>query len=237
MPDQGFTTPEGWGQPPTGSAPRPPTPIGAKIAIGVLGGFVLIGGCNAIIKKTDAGKTAPVAAATSSAAPIPSPTPKPVTPTPAAPSAAPALASPAAPTLAPVETRKKAAEILRANDAYYKTEFDQGVAVITARGSDNSFPAFSAWYQKAHADVQPSMDAFKQADAVFTADNEPQSISDWRDDSVPMTGDLFTLASDGLDVGGPDDANARQKVQADIAQMRTDLATSEQDAANVEAGK
>jgi hypothetical protein len=47
--------------------------------------------------------------------------------------------------LAPPNKRKNAAAILRANDAYYRDEFNRGVTVILARGNANSFPAFHIW--------------------------------------------------------------------------------------------
>lgn len=139
--------------------------------------------------------------------------------------------------LAPAGNRQKAASILTANDAYYQQEFDSGVTVILARGQDGSFDAFHAWQQKASKDIQPGTDAFKQADAEFDASDEPSSISDWRDDNTVVQSDLFSLANDGLDVGGPDDAQARQKIQADIAQMKTDMATADGEATQVGAGK
>jgi hypothetical protein len=81
------------------------------------------------------------------------------------------------------------------------------------------------------------MDAFKQADALFTADDEPSSINDWRDDNTTLSSDLGTLANDGLGVGGPDDSDARAKVLADQKQFQQDYATAETDADNVAAGK
>lgn len=233
------TPPPSWHQPP---APKPGMPKGAKITLGIIGGLVLIGGCNAIInggkdinektaaasaKPTTSAKAAPPQAATSSSAPAASASSN----QPAAPLSLPPTQ------LAPLEARKKAAAVLRANDAYYRDEFNNGVTVILARGNPGSFDAFHAWFEKASKDVQPSQDAFSKADANFDASNEPPSIGDWRDDNGNLMADVFQLANDGLDVGGPDDANARQKVQADIAKMNDDFAKAEQDAANVEAGK
>ncbi len=133
--------------------------------------------------------------------------------------------------------RAKAAGILHANDAYYQKEFNDGVPVVLARGSDNSFPAFHSWDEKAATDVQPGMDAFRQADACFTADTEPAAISDWRYDNGTLTADVAQLANDGLDVGGPDDTAARQKVEADIRNMPHDFDAAEADADKVAAGK
>jgi len=101
VPDQGFMTPEGWGQPPTGPAPRQPMTKAAKIAIGIVGGLVLIGGCSAIFKKSE--QPAPVAAAartTPAAAPLPASSapaavPPKSSPPPAPPKPSPTKSSPA----------------------------------------------------------------------------------------------------------------------------------------------
>ncbi|MFC5910238.1 hypothetical protein [Streptacidiphilus monticola] len=180
--------------------------------------------------------SAPPSTTAPAATPSPSPTTAAPKPTPTATSAAP-LPSPSS-YLAPASARNKAAGILRANNAYYLAEFNHGVNVVLDRGQPNSYPAFYAWYQKAQtADPQPAMTAFKQADAVFNADDEPQSISDWRDDNVTMTSDMAQMANDGLGVGGPDDASARQRVEADIKQFQKDYAAVVKDADNVAAGK
>lgn len=140
--------------------------------------------------------------------------------------------------LAPASNRHKAAAILRASDAYYQQVFNDGVPVILDRGQPNSFPAFAAW-QQAHGqgDVQEGMTAFKQADAFFTADDEPSTITDWQADNGQLSSDIAQLDSDGDGVGGPDDANYRAKVQADVAQFQKDFATAEKDADHVEAGR
>ncbi|MFF3911545.1 hypothetical protein ACFYZJ_37715 [Streptomyces sp. NPDC001848] len=151
--------------------------------------------------------------------------------------AKPGASSAPAQKLPPAEARKKAAAILRANDAYYQEEFNHGVTVTLNRGTDNSFPAFHAWQQKAATDVKPGMDAFTQADGYFTADDEPASISDWRDDNGTLSADIAQLANDGLDVGGPDDAAARQKVQADASKFPHDFQVAEADVDKVAAGK
>ncbi len=182
----------------------------------------------------------------STVASTPSPAPSHTTASPAATAAssAPATHSNSAQTPAaahcdatsPAAARAKAAGILHANDAYYQQEFNDGVTVVLDRGSDNSFPAFHAWYEKAATDVQPGMDAFKQADACFTADDEPAAISDWRDDNGNLSADIAQLASDGLGVGGPEDATWRQKVQDDARKFPHDFQVAETDADKV-AGK
>ncbi|MEV6946848.1 hypothetical protein AB0N07_33760 [Streptomyces sp. NPDC051172] len=90
---------------------------------------------------------------------------------------------------------------------------------------------------EAATDVQPGMDAFTKADAYFTADDEPASISDWRDDNSTLSADIAQLANDGLGVGGPDDATYRQKVQDDANRFPHDCQIAEADVAKVAAGK
>ncbi|MEN1889737.1 hypothetical protein ACWDBO_52845 [Streptomyces mirabilis] len=109
--------------------------------------------------------------------------------------------------------------------------------VVLNRGNADSYPAFHSWYEKAATDVKPGMDAFKKGDAYFTADDEPASISDWQGDNGTLSADIAQLASDGLDVRGPDDATARQKVQEDVRKFPHDFQTAEADADKVAAGK
>ncbi|MGE7437997.1 hypothetical protein [Kitasatospora sp. NPDC001175] len=239
-------------QPPTWAQSAPPVPPvppksgiprGAKITLGIFAAFGIIGGCNAIISDGKGVGDQSAAAPAPSAPPAtssPEPTssaPSPAAPSPSKATAAGQLPTLPSPTLAPADARKKAATILRANDAYYQDEFNKGVDVITARGTDGSFDAFHTWYQRAATDAQPGIDAFKQADGYFDASDEPSSISDWRDDNGILAADVAGLANDGLDVGGPGDEQARRRIQADIAEMQQDFATVEQDAAKVEAGK
>ncbi len=188
-------------------------------------------------------KTTPVAARVAST-PVPSsvaPTPGATTSsTPKASTSSPAFTMPTDPAsyLAPLAVRNKAAGILHADDAYYQNEYNQGVTVILDRGSAGSYPAFSAWYQKAvTADIKPGMTAFSQANALFNAGDEPPGVSNWQGDNGTVSSDLVSLANDGLGVGGPDDSSARQQVLADEKQFQTDFATAEQDADDVAAGK
>ncbi len=147
------------------------------------------------------------------------------------------LPAPAPTHLAPAANRQSAAAVLRTNNAYYQNEFNEGVTVITARRAGGSFDTWSAWYKKASTDVKPATDAFAQADAQFDASDEPPSISVWQSDNVDLTADLFRLAGDGTGVGGPNDTEARQKVQADVTQFNADFAKVTKDATDVEAGK
>lgn len=242
----------GWQLPPT---PPPASParkwkiagigcgglLGAFIVLGIIGAIVgpakttsVSSPAGAVSSPNTAAATAPTAAVTTPPPPSPSVAP---TTSKTTPPAAPILPSEAPTHLAPAANRTRAAAILHANNAYYQAEFNQGVTVTLNRGQPDSFPAFSAWQQKASMDVQPGTAAFTQADAQFNASDEPQSISDWRDSNGTLFSDLANLATDGLDVGGPDDATARPKIRADAAQFRIDFAAAEKDATGVGTGK
>jgi hypothetical protein len=250
-----MTTPT-WGQPPqpvpptTGMSARKKGCLGCGgAAVGVFILLLIIGLIVGPQKKTPAAATSAVpaasqtssspsasarasasASATHSTAPTPTST--------AASQSAVALPVPGATHLAPASARHSAAAILQSSDAYYQQVFNDGVPVILDRGQPNSFPAFAAW-QQAHGqgDVQEGMTAFQKADAFFSADDEPSTISDWQGDNGQLSSDVVQLDNDGDGVGGPDDATYRAKVQADVKQFQKDFATAEKDAANVEAGK
>lgn len=141
--------------------------------------------------------------------------------------------------VAPASARHSAAAVLHANDAYYQQEFNEGVTVSLARDQANSFPAYHAWQSKAATDVAPGNAAFAKADAYFTADDEPSSITDWQTDNGTLQSDLFKLAQDSLGVGGPGDldSQARAAVAADAKQEQQDYAVAEHDADRVATGK
>jgi hypothetical protein len=229
----------------SGSGHRVRNRILITIAV-VIGGFFTIGVIGAVLHPSStqvttnhaAASTTASASRAASASLAPAVAARPSTPPPPRSAGTSVSSAAAASTLAPAVVRSKAAAILRADDAYYQAEFERGLAVVLARGTPNSFPAFSSWYAKAGTgDIQPGMTAFKQADAGFTADNEPPSISTWRDDNSTLSSDVAQLATDGLDVGGPADATARQKVKADAQHFPHDFAVAEKDAADVAAGK
>ncbi|MGF1431572.1 hypothetical protein ACQRUO_34365, partial [Kitasatospora sp. LaBMicrA B282] len=149
----------------------------------------------------------------------------------------PAAAGPGQPEghVASTSTRQQAAAILHDNDAYYQTEFNAGVAALDG-GSQAGATAFHAWSLLAAADAKPGQDAFKQADTLFAGSTVPPSLNSWQSANGSMSADVAKLASDGQGVGGPNDAQARQHVQADVQQMAKDAAAAEQDATNVSAG-
>jgi hypothetical protein len=216
--------------------------LGCGAMLGAFIFMVILGLMVGPQKEPPAAGAAPASRGTVATSGQPSPsvttaaTPKPsATPSASAPMALPSTG----PThLAAAGDRHKAAAILRASDAYYQQVFNAGVPVILDRGQPNSFPAFAVW-QQAHGqgDVQEGMTAFKQADAFFTADDEPSTISDWQGDNGQLSSDIAQLDNDGDGVGGPDDATYRAKVQADVTQFQKDFATAEKDADNVEAGR
>jgi hypothetical protein len=165
------------------------------------------------------------------AAASPSPTTSVRTATPAG------LSAPDATSLAPAAARHKAAAICRSANAYYQTEFNDGVTVILNRPAPGSHPAFSAWYKKAdNGDQQPWKNASAKVDGYFTAADEPSSVRDWYDDNGLLSADLSILAYEGH-AGSPRDAAARQAVQDAVAHFREDFADAQKDADRIEAGK
>jgi hypothetical protein len=78
---------------------------------------------------------------------------------------------------------------------------------------------------------EPSSAGNQAADLV----PDSQAVTDWQNHD--LTADINQLANDGLDVGGPSDATAREKVKADIKQFQSDFTNDEHDAHQVAAGK
>jgi hypothetical protein len=132
--------------------------------------------------------------------------------------------------LAPAANRKRAAAILKADDAYYRAELAQGQTVA---GTSK----FTAWYDKAVTDVEPGVTAQKQANAEFTASDEPDAMDDWVSGNGDAIGDLVGFASDATGAGGPGDAAAREKMKADGKRVLAELVLADKDAAKVAAGK
>jgi len=125
------------------------------------------------------------------------------------------------------------AALLHAADLHDQDVFNHGVAVVLARGQPNSFPAFSAWFQSVdNGQLPATSNAGTHAGDLLP---DSQAVTDWQNHDLNM--DIDQLAQDGLDVGGPSDATARQKVQADIKQFQADFASDEHDADLVAQGK
>lgn len=148
-----------------------------------------------------------------------------------APSSTPALAtSTSAPPSA--EVAQKAAALLHAADLHAQDVFNRGVAVTLDRGQPNSFPAWSAWFQSVNSGQLPPISAGFQAGNLVP---DSQAGADWQNHD--LNADIDQLANDGADVGGPDDAAARERVRADIKGFQSDFANDERDANQVAAGK
>ena len=106
------------------------------------------------------------------------------------------------PTASPAD-REAASAVLTASIAHYWSVFAQGQAIIHAQHAKsqevmmamevpNSVAARFRYYLE---NLSPErgmgfLDAFRQADKHFTADNEPQAIRDWVNDMSFMHDDL-----------------------------------------------
>jgi hypothetical protein len=222
-------------QPDGEDTPRRKRSIGkiAGIWLGsAVGLFVLLG---VIGEATGAGKSTNASASTS-----PSPTKASATPTRAAKTTAPAKPKPSAapvktaapakaaatstpaPKLATAEARKKAAAILEQEDQSFRDFLAKGEDVVGT-------PQFSAWYQKATVGLDMKQTAFSNADANFTADNEPTDLlDDWRWNNGNADGAISTFAMDGT---SPDAPNA--KTRKDASDCLADLAKADKDAEKI----
>jgi len=97
------------------------------------------------------------------------------------------------------------AAILSASDQHYlsmfttgttalgTTQYPDGSAGVAAFNDPQSAASrFRDWRQSSKAEQDLSfMDAFKQADAFYTADNEPPAMASWRDDMNQAQADLI----------------------------------------------
>lgn len=234
-----------WGHPqqPFGQ-PQPPKKISkGKIVgfgcLGVVALFVILAAIGAAVGGGKTGsKTAAAKSATSATSSTPSLSkPKPtksthakkasVTPTRTAvsakPAATPTTHAPKKPSAA--EARKKAAAILVKEDQDFGDFLTQGEDVVGT-------PQFTAWYQKAVVGLDMQQNAFKKADAYFTADTEPTDLIEaWRADNGDANAAITQYANDGTD---PDAPNA--KTREDAADCRAALAKADKDAAKIANG-
>lgn len=141
-------------------------------------------------------------------------------------STAPAAASPPATALAPADVRGKAAAILKQADATFHDEFEKGTALTGGPRVD--------WWTGGGGDVFPvrmataTMKAFSDANRMFSADNEPAAVTDWRDTFSDIPGDVQEWYNS--DTGHGYDPARRAKVEADFA-------AADQQAAKVAAGQ
>jgi cytoskeletal protein RodZ len=147
--------------------------------------------------------------------------------------------SPAATSTTPTKTANKptppnyaaAAAILAASNKHYRDQLAQGQAAFNTAG-------YAPWFQREQADLE-SEDAFKQADAYFTADNEPNSINDWRSDMNDATSSFYQWAHAALraetGAGGP--GTVTDEMRGYAQQFSDAMAKADADVANVKAGK
>jgi len=148
------------------------------------------------------------------------------TPTPAAYTAPSLVADTPPPSMAPAEARAKAAAVLKAADTSFHDEFEKGAALTDGARVD--------WWTGNGGDAFPvrvataNLKAFSDANQLFTADNEPLSVTDWRDTFSDIPGDVQEWYNS--DNGHGYDPAKQAKVEADFA-------AADQQVANVEAGK
>lgn len=225
------------GAPPFQPQPQPPTKrkVGKILGfgcLGVFGLFILLGAIGAALggsKSTN-----------SSAATSPTPTKASASPSTAAKTTTPAKAKAPAKTAAPAkataakqpakkpdtaQARKKAAAILEKEDQDFRDFLAQGVKVTGT-------PDFTAWYQKAIVGLDMQQNAFKKADAYFTADTEPTDLLEaWRSDNGDGNSRITQYAMDGTSPDAPD-----ASTQRDAADCLAALAKADKDAEKIANG-
>lgn len=146
-------------------------------------------------------------------------------PTKATTSATPAKGGTAAKKLPTAQAQKKAAAVLEKEDADFRTFLTQGESVVGT-------PKFTAWYQKAIVGVDMQQNAFKKADAYFTASNEPTALMEqWRSDNGDANTKITQYAQDAT---SPDAPNA--KTRKDAAECLSGLAKADKDAEKIANG-
>jgi hypothetical protein len=229
----------GWAEP---HQPQPPKkkPSAGKIVgfgcLGVVGVLVILGGIGAAVgggktdTKTNTTKSTTTASSSpTKAAPAKPASAKPASAKPAHPSAS-KQPTAAATTHAPkkpstAEARRKAAVILEKEDQDFRDFLTQGEKVVGT-------PDFTAWYQKAIVGLDMQQNAFKKADAYFTADNEPTDLIEaWRSDNGDANAKITQYAMDGTSPDAPD-ATTRK----DAADCRAALAKADKDAEKIANG-
>ncbi|MGB9281912.1 MAG: hypothetical protein WCB57_17840 [Pseudonocardiaceae bacterium] len=145
------------------------------------------------------------------------------------------------PTASPGD-REAAFAVLTANIAHYRSIFEQGPAIIdeAQHANDEKSPVvmghlnFAAARLRYYRGPEPDMsflDAFRQADQHFTADNEPQAIRDWVDDMSFMQDDSSRWVHVAVDY-----QSSQADVDAAAETVRQDLAKAQADARAVQQG-
>lgn len=178
-------------------------------------------------------------------APTPKPAPKPApapTPAPASPSASVPAPKPVPAPVTPPADRAGAAAILAKSVAHYRAMFQQGQDIIGHTQYADGFAGLAAMDDPTSAAARfrdyrqnpgperdlSSDDAFSRADAKFTAANEPQAISDWRDDMGTAQGDLsqWVLVAVDYQISQKSQADldaAASKVEQDLTKADADV--------------
>lgn len=233
----------GWATPQQDPEPGTPQPkkkrsIPKLIGLWMLGAFGLfiilgiIGSVTGSGKKTSDSSSASDAKASATASVSASPSPsKPAKVAVVKPSKAtkpsntpPASSSPSSKP-ATAEARKKAAAILNQEDQDFRDFLAEGEPKIGT-------PQYTAWYNKAVVGLDMQQNAFKKADAYFTADNEPTDLLEaWRADNGDGNAAITQFSSDGL---SPDAPNATTR--KDAADCLAALAKADKDAEKIANG-
>jgi hypothetical protein len=104
----------------------------------------------------------------------------------------------------------------------------EGLAALDEAGSNAR--RFSDFNRSLVSGDMSFQDAFKDADALFTGDNEPDSIETWREDIMDVSADLANWGNAAINwqikkittakLGG-----LEQKAKSDIAKARNDIAS------------
>jgi hypothetical protein len=111
------------------------------------------------------------------------------------------------------------------------TQYADGSAGVAAFNDPTSAASrFSAWRQSSgvEQDVATYLNAFKQADAPYTAANEPSAMGDWRDDMSQLQADITQWVTDSVAWQIRDKTDAQ--IASDVTTINTDVAKVTADA-------
>ncbi|WP_055588661.1 hypothetical protein [Peterkaempfera griseoplana] len=121
--------------------------------------------------------------------------------------------------------RKQAAKILKAEDQRFRDQLAKGQRLVGT-------PGFTSWYQVAILGFGTKQEAFRKADGLFTADNEPTDLIEaWRTDNGNADGAIIQFAQDGTAMDAPN-AQTRQDARDALAA----LVKADKDASRIAAG-
>ncbi|MDE3073896.1 MAG: zinc ribbon domain-containing protein [Chloroflexota bacterium] len=117
------------------------------------------------------------------------------------------------------------------------TQYADGTGGLAAMSDPTSAAArFSAWRASSNIerDVTTYEDAFQQADAYFTAADEPAAISTWMDDMGQLQSDLTKWTTDA--VGWQIQITSDAQMTTDVKAITADISAAQADQAAVVAG-